>query len=177
MREEADLISNCDHISKKTISFDDIAHFIDEEDIAIYVDCDYGKTFYAEARIKVGKINRELKNISRSCEKPMCIPSNNQYYRFIDKEHTSLINLRPYNLWDTNPAALKLLNHTIDGDSMWKQYPQRTTQRHTTDFFRHSIYYKRWTVNETNCASALSVFRKITYLTDEWVKQLLRLKN
>ena len=42
---------------------------------------------------------------------------------------------------------------------------------------RCSLHYERWTVKGRDCASALHSFREITYRTDEWTKQLLRLKS
>ena len=45
LRPEDYFISNCGQIFKKTVSFDDIVHFIDEEDIVIYEDFDCGITF------------------------------------------------------------------------------------------------------------------------------------
>ena len=40
-----------------------------------------------------------------------------------------------------------------------------------------SLHCEGWTVKVRDCASALHSFNKITYQTDEWTKQLLRLKN
>ena len=109
--------------------------FIDEENIVTYVDYDFGYTFYTEAPTKVGQINREWKNFSRSCGKPKCISSNEQHNCSIDEEHFSYIFLNRYSSWHMNPAAFKSLNHTNDRDSMSNQYPQRTTHRPRTDFY------------------------------------------
>ena len=59
LRTEDDLISNCGHNFRKTVSFDDIVHFIDEEDIVIYENFDCGITFYHETPTKIREINRE----------------------------------------------------------------------------------------------------------------------
>ena len=40
-----------------------------------------------------------------------------------------------------------------------------------------SLHYEQWTVKGRDCASALHSFKEITYRTDEWTKQLLRLKS
>ena len=40
-----------------------------------------------------------------------------------------------------------------------------------------SLHCERWTVKRKDCASALRSFKEITYRTDEWKKQLLRLKS
>ena len=106
LRPEDDLMSNCGQNFKKTVSFDDIVHFIDEEDIVTYEDFDCAITCYPEAAKKIRQINRERNYISRSCGKPRCIPSNDQHNCFIEEQHKSNIFLNPYNLWDMVPAAL-----------------------------------------------------------------------
>ena len=42
---------------------------------------------------------------------------------------------------------------------------------------RCCLHCERWTVKGRDCASALHSFKEITYQTDEWTKQLLRLKS
>ena len=42
---------------------------------------------------------------------------------------------------------------------------------------RCSLHCERWTVKGMDCASSLQSFSKITYRTDEWTRQLLRLKS
>ena len=42
---------------------------------------------------------------------------------------------------------------------------------------RSSLQYQRWTVEGRDCASVLHSFKEITYRTDEWTKQLLKLKS
>ena len=64
-----------------------------------YVDFDWGITFFPETPRKIRQIKRERKYISRSCEKPQCIPSNNQHTCFVDEQHSSNTFLNPYNLW------------------------------------------------------------------------------
>ena len=59
LRPEDDLISNCGHTFKKTVSFDEIVHFIDEEDIVSYNDFDSGMTFFPETPTKISQINPE----------------------------------------------------------------------------------------------------------------------
>ena len=78
LRPADDLISNCRQTFKKTVSFDDVVHFIDEENIVTYVDFGCGFTFYPEISTKMRQIKREQNYLSRSCEKPKCIRSNNQ---------------------------------------------------------------------------------------------------
>ena len=59
LRPEDDLISNCGPIVKKTVSFDDVVHVIDKENIVIYVDFDCGITFLPETPTEVRQIQRE----------------------------------------------------------------------------------------------------------------------
>ena len=75
LRPEDDLISNFGPNVKKTVSFDDVVHFIDEENIVTYVDFDCGITFFPETPTKIKQINREQNYISRSCEKPSTFPA------------------------------------------------------------------------------------------------------
>ena len=135
LRPEDDLISICSQNFKKNVSFDDIVHINDEENIVTYEDFDCGITFYSEAPTKIRQINRERKYISRSCKKPKCNPSNDQHNCFIDEQHKSNIFLNPYNLWDMVPAALMSLNDSNDRYSMSNQYPQPTTHQHRTDSY------------------------------------------
>ena len=91
LRPKDELLSNCGQTFEQTVSFDDIVHFIDEENIVIYVDFDCGITFYPETPTKIRQIKREQNYISRSCENPKCIRGNNQLNCSIDKQHSSNI--------------------------------------------------------------------------------------
>ena len=133
LRPGDDLISNLGPNLKKTVSFDDVVHFIDEENMVTYVDFDCGITFFSETPTKIREIKRERNCISRSCEKPQCIPSNDQHTFFVDEQHRSNIFLNPYNLWDIVAAALMSLSHTNDTYSLLNQYPQPTTQQPRAD--------------------------------------------
>ena len=133
LRPEVDLISNCGQNFKKTVSFDDIVYLIDEENIVTYEHFDCGITFYPETPTKITEINREQKYISRSCEKPKCIPGNKELNCLIDEQHISYIFLNPYSFWGMVPAAPISLNHTKDRYSMSNQYPQPTTRELRTN--------------------------------------------
>ena len=132
---EDDLLPNCGPNVKKTVSFDDVVHFIAEENIVTYVDFDCGITFLPETPKKFRQINRERNYFSRSCEKPQCIPSNDQHVCPVDEQHSSNIFLTPYNLWDMSPAALTSLNHKNDRYSISNQYPQPTTHQSKIDSY------------------------------------------
>ena len=167
LRPEDDVISNCGQNFKKTVSFVDIVHFIDGEDIVTYEDFDCGITFYPETPTNIRQINREQNYISRSCEKSMYILGNDRHNSFIDEPHNSNIFLNSYNLWDMVPAALMSLNHTNDIYSMSNHYPQPTTHQPRTDSYPKFSSLRRMAVKGRDCASALHFFKEITYQRDE----------
>ena len=74
LRPDDDHISNYGQNFKRTVSFADIVHFIDEEDIVTFEDFDCGITFYPETPTKIREMNREQNYISRSCENPSIFP-------------------------------------------------------------------------------------------------------
>ena len=135
LRPEDDRISNCGPNVKKTVSFDEVVHFIDEENIVTYVEFDCGITFLPETPTKIRQINRERNYFSRFCEKPQCIPINDQHVCPVDEQHSSNIFLTAYILWDMSPAALTSLNHNNDRYSISNQYPQPTTHQPRTDSY------------------------------------------
>ena len=53
LRPEDVLISNCCPNMKKTVFFDDVVHFIDEENMVTDVDFDCGITFFPETPTKI----------------------------------------------------------------------------------------------------------------------------
>ena len=57
LRPEDDLIPNCGQNFKKTVSFNDIGHFIDEENIVTFEGFDCGITFYPETPTEIRQIN------------------------------------------------------------------------------------------------------------------------
>ena len=89
LRPEDDLISNCGPNFKKTVSFYDVVHFIDVENVVTFVHLDCGITFFRETPTKIRQINRERIYISRPCETPQCIPSNDQHNCVVVEQHSS----------------------------------------------------------------------------------------
>ena len=173
LRPEDDLRSNCGPNVKKTVSLDDIVHFIDEKNLVTYVDFDCGITFFPETPTKIREINRERNYSSRFCEKPQCLI---MHTCFVDEQHSSNIFLNPHNLWTWFQQLLchsaKLMIHTLCLIITLNQELNNLEQTH----IRCSLH-ERWTVKGRDCASALLSFKEITYRTDEWTKQLLRLKS
>ena len=100
-----------------------------------YVDFDCGITFFAENPTKFRQINREQNYISRSYEKPQCIPSNDQHICVADELHSSNIFMNRYNLWDLVPAALLSLCHINYTYSLFNQYRQPTAQQPRADSY------------------------------------------
>ena len=135
LRPEDDFMSNCGSNVKKTVSFDDVVHFIVEEYIVTYVDFDCGITFFPETPTKFRQINRERNYLSRSCENPQYVPSNDQHLCPVDEQHSSNIFLTPYILRDMSPAAITSLNHNNDRYSISNQCPQPTTHQPRTDSY------------------------------------------
>ena len=170
LRPEDDLISNCGQNFKKTVSFDDIVPFIEEEDIVAYEDFDCAITFYPEIPTKTRQINRERNYISRPCEKSKCIPSKDQHKCFIDEQHKSNIFLIPYNLWDMVPAALMLLNVTNDRYSMSNQNPQRSTQQPRTDSYPVFSSLRRMDSQKKGLRVSFTFFQR-NYLPDGRVNE------
>ena len=135
LRPEDDLISHFRQNFRKIVSFNDILHFTDEEDIVTYEEFDCGITLYPETPTTFSEINRKRNDVSRSCEKSKCIPSNDQQNCFFDEKHNFKLFLNPYNLWDMVPAALMSLNLTNVTYFMFNQYPQLATQQPRTDLY------------------------------------------
>ena len=57
LRPKVYLVSIFGEKLKKTFSFDDMVHYIDEENMATYVYFDRGITFYTETTTKIGQNN------------------------------------------------------------------------------------------------------------------------
>ena len=170
LRPEDDLISNCGPNVKKTVTFDDVVHFIDEKNMVTYVDFDCGITFLSETPTTNRQINRERNYISRSCEKPQCIPSNDQHTCSVDEQHSSNIFLNPCNFWDLVPATLMLLNHTNDAYPMFNQYPQPKTQKPRTD--SNPVFSSLWTMDSKRKGLRFSfAFFQWNYLQDGRVNE------
>ena len=165
LRPEDDLISNFGPNVKKTVSFDEVVHFIDEENIVTYVDFDCSITFLPETPTKIRQITRERNYISRSCEKPQYNPSNDQHVCPVDEQHSSNVFLTPYILWDMSTAALTSLNHNNDRYSVSNQYPQPTTHQPRTDSY--PVFSSLRTMNSKRRGLCVSfAFFQRNYLPD-----------
>ena len=165
LRPEGHLISNCGPNVRKWVSFDDVVHFIDEENIVNYINFDSGIIFLPETPTKIRQINRERKYIYRSCEKPHCIPSNDQHTCFVDEQQSSNNFLNPYTLWGMLPAALMSLSHTSDTNSTFSQYPQPTTQQPRADSYPLLSSLRTMNSNSKGLRVSFAFFQR-NYLAD-----------
>ena len=66
-----------------------------------------------------------------------------------------------------------LMIHTLCSINTLNQQLNNLEQTH----IRCSLHYERWTVEGRDCASALHSFEEITYRSEEWTKQLVKLKS
>ena len=156
-----DLMSNNGQNFEKTVSFDVIVHFIDEESIVTYVDFDCGITFYPETPTRIRSINREHNYVSRSCEKPKCIPGNNQLNCSIDEQHSSNF------FWTRTISETWFQQHlchstTLKTGTLWSI---TTLNQQLTDLEQTHILYsphcERWTEEGRDFASASHSFKEI----------------
>ena len=178
LRPEDDLISNCGQNSTKTVSFDDIVHFIDEEDIVTYENFHCGITLYPETPTKIRQINRERNYVSRSCKISKCVPGNDQHNCFFLMSSITLISFWTRTIYGTWLQQFLCHSITLMIDTLCPistLYQQFTNLEQTN--IRCSLRCEGWTVKGRECALALHCFNEITYQTDEWTKQLLRLKS
>ena len=75
-------------------------------------------------------MNQKRKNISRSREKPDCIPNNDQNNRSIG---TTKIFLSFYKFYDMDQKETLSLNHKVDRAFIPYQYAQTKTHQSGTD--------------------------------------------
>ena len=120
-----------------------------------------------------------LQKSDRSTEngKPQWIPSNDQHVCPVDEQHSSNIFLTPYILWDMSPPALTSLNHNNDRYSISNQYPQPTTHQPRTNSYPVLSSLRMMNSKREGLRVSFAFFQGITYRTDEWTKQLLRLTS
>ena len=146
LRPENDLLSNFGQNVKKTVSFDGIVHFMDEENIVTYVHFHCGITFYPETPTKIRQITRERNYIPRYCEKPKGIPSNDHHNYFFLSSIT-LISFRTHTNHGTWFQRLLCHPNTLMINTLC---PVSTINHQFTNLeqthFRCSLHCERWTV-------------------------------
>ena len=174
---EEDLTLNCGYNFKKTVSFDDIMHFIDEEKMVTYVDFDCYITFYSESPTIFRQIARERNQISRSCENLSAVPAsiNIAVLLMSSIPVISLWTLTIYRTWVQQLLchSTALMVETICPISLLYQQFTNLAQTHSRCF----LPYERWTVRRRDCASVSHSFEEFTYQEGEWTRQLLLLKS
>ena len=177
LRPEDDLISNCGPNLKKTVSFVDVVHFIDGENMVTYVDL----IVVLRSSLKLlQKSDRSTENGITYLD-PVKNPNAFRATMNIPVLLMSSISLIPfwtrtiYRTWFQQLLChwTTIMIHTLCSISTLNQQLNNLEQTH----IRCSLHYERWTVKGRDCASALHSFKEITYRTDEWTKQLLKLKS
>ena len=160
---------------KKTVSFDDVVRFIDEENMVTNVDFDCGITFFPETPTKIRQIKRERNYIS--VKNPNAFPAtiNIPVLLMSSIALKSFWTRTIYGTWFQQllSHSATLMIHTLCSISTLNQQLNNLEQTQ----IRCSLHYEQWTVKRRDCMSALHSFKEITYQTDEWTKQLLRLKS
>ena len=176
LRPKVHFVSKCGHNFEKTVSFNNIVHFIDEQNIVTYVLLDCRVTFYPDTPTKIVEINRERKNFSQILSKPKCIPSNG-HITVLLTSRIPLISFWTRTFYGTWIQQLLCHSTTLVIGTL---YPISTLRQQLTNleqtFIRCFFHRERWTVKIRDFVSDLYSFIKVTYWTDEWTKQLLRLK-
>ena len=177
LRPEDDLISNCGPNVKKTISFDDVVHLIDEEIILTYVDFDCGTTFLPETATKTDRSTENGITFPDPVKNPSTFTAMINMSVLLTSS-IALISFWPRTFYGT--CLQQILRHstTIMIDTLYliNTLNQQLTNLEQTHI-RCSLHCERWTVKGKGCASALRSSKEITYRTDEWTIQLLRLKS
>ena len=177
LRPEDDLISNCGPNLKKTVSFDDVVHFIDEENMVTYVDFDCGITFFPENPTKLNSPTENRITFPDPVKNPIAFPAtiNISVLLMSCMALMSLWTRKIFGTWFQQHFchSATLMIHTLRSISTLNQQLNNLEQTHIWC----SLHYERWTVKGRDCASVLHSFKENIYRTDEWTKQLLRLKN
>ena len=162
LRPEDDLISSCGPDVRKTVSFDDVVHFIDKENVVTYINFDCSITFLPETPTKIRQINRERNTYPDPVKNPIAFPATiNIPILFMSS--IALISFWTrivYGAWFQQLLchSATLMIHTLRSTSTRNQ--QLNNLEQTLD--RCSFHYERWTVKARDCASALHSFKEIT---------------
>ena len=75
LRPEDDLISNCGQILEKTVSFDNILHFIDDQNNVFHKDLDGGITFSSETPKRSDRSTENGITFPDPVKKPSAFPA------------------------------------------------------------------------------------------------------
>ena len=120
-------------------------------------------------------MSRKQRNLSRSCEKPDCIPNNDQNKRSITKEHTSNIFFSLYKFWDMDIEAPITLNYTAERDFTSHQYAQTKIHQLGTDLYPVSSL-QQMDIKWMRLRVRFAFFKNYFSIDDKRTRQLLRLK-
>ena len=164
-------------MSKKTVSFEDFVHFIDEENIVTYVDFDCGITFFPGTPTKSDRSTENGITIPHPVKNPNAFSATINIPVLLMRSIALISSWarKIYGTWFHQLLwhSTTLMIHTLCSITALNQDFNNLEQTH----IQFSLHCERWTVKGRDCASALRSFREITYRTDERTKQLLRLKS
>ena len=174
---ESDLISYCGQNFKNTVSFDDIVLFIVEENIVtneiliVVTHCTLKLLQKADTSNEIGNTFPDpVKN-------PNGFPVTFNITVLLMSSIT-LISFWTRTFYWTWFQWLLSHSTTLRIDIL---FPISTLNQQLTNleqtYIRCSLHCERWTLSGRDRASTLHSFNEITYQTDEWTKQLLRLKS
>ena len=178
-RPEDDLISNCGKHFRKNgfLPWHCAFHWWGEHRCL----CIVGLRYYFLPWHSDKKSDRSTENrfsFPEPLKNASAFPVTTNINCIIVEHHSSNNCLNPYNLWDQIQAALLPPNHTNDRDILC---PISTLNQQLTileqTHIRCSLVCERWRVEIGDWTSALHSFKKTTYPTVEWTKQLLLLKS
>ena len=178
LRSETDLISNCSQNFKKTVSFDDIVHFIDEENIVTYK-----KVLIVVLLSTLNLLQKSDRSTENGITFPDPVKNPSTFPVTIGITVLLMSSKTLISFWTRTKYGSwfqQLLCHSITPmiDTLC---PISTLNHQLTNLeqtlIRCSLHCEAWTVRGMDCASALHSFNEITYQTDEWTKHLLRLKS
>ena len=177
LRPKDDLLSNCGPKVKKTVPFDDVVHFIDEENMMTYVDFDFSITSFPETPTKSDRSNEN------GITFPDPVKNPNAFLATINIAVLLMSSIALISFWAGTiygtwfqrllSHSTTLMIHTLCSIRTLNQQLNNLEQTHLLC----SPHWERWTVKRRDCASALLSFEENIYMTDEWTKQLLRLKS
>ena len=159
---EDDIISNWGLNVKKTVSFDDVVHFIDKEDIVTYVKFGCGVAFYPETPQKL------VRSIEKGVTSPDPVKNPSAFPATINITVLLMNSIALLSVWTREffgtwlqqllCHSTTLMKHTLCPISTLNQQLTNLEQIH----IRCSFHCERCTVKRRDCASASHSFKQIT---------------
>ena len=162
LRLEADIISNCGHLYKRTVCFINMVHFTDGENILTYVNFDFSITFYPKLLQKSDKpTDTGWKFLN---------PVKNANAMQVSINLTVLLtrSILLISFWTrkTCKTWMQLLLTQSDTLMIVTLCPISSLKQQFDNleltYTRYSLYCEQLTVQGMDCTSLLHSFRKVT---------------